>query len=73
LIEMFDESDHSTSSSARMRRDSATSRELLRDFQVDKQLKLGRLLDRQVRRFCTLEDSFDVKGNPEIQADVVRA
>src|SRR5215831_17351488 len=47
--------------------------ELFRDFQVDEQLKLSRLLDRQVRRFSTLEDSFNVKRSPEIQVDVVRA
>src|SRR5262249_26145360 len=38
--------------------------EHLRGFQVDHQLELGRLLDRQVAWFRALENAIDVMGRP---------
>ena len=36
-------------------------------LQVDDEFKLGRLLDRQVRRLCALEDLVRIASGPPIQ------
>src|SRR6516164_8852884 len=46
---------------------------LLRSCQVDDQLELGCLLDRQIARFRTIEDSNDITGGQTEQGAKVGA
>jgi hypothetical protein len=41
--------------------------DLLRGFDVNDELELGRLLDREITRFCAFEDFIDVDGGAPLQ------
>src|SRR6266567_4467592 len=64
---------HSITSSACCWRCKGTSRQRLRGPEIDDQLELGRLLDRQFGRFCALQDFIDKNRSPlEISSVVCR-